>query len=59
MTWLIFADLFQSKSLIGDTSILFSPPSLIKDTLGGRTIEEAFEKPKQKQNNRGKMVGSV
>lgn len=35
-----------SKSLIGDTSILFSPPSVIKETLGGRSIEEAFEQPK-------------
>jgi len=29
----IWALCFQSKSLIGDTSIVFSPPSIIKDTL--------------------------
>lgn len=34
-----------SKSLIGDTSILFSPPSIIKETLPDKEIEEVFTMP--------------
>ncbi|XP_045175051.2 myb-related protein B-like isoform X2 [Mercenaria mercenaria] len=37
-----------SKSLIGDTSILFSPPSIIKDTLPDKETEEVFNMPNRK-----------
>ncbi|KAJ8298904.1 hypothetical protein KUTeg_022964 [Tegillarca granosa] len=38
-----------SKSLIGDTSILFSPPSIIKDTLAEEDLEDVFALPKAKK----------
>lgn len=34
-----------SKSLIGDTSLLFSPPSIIKETLPDRETQEQFNLP--------------
>ena len=36
----------QSKSLAGDSSLLFSPPSIIKDTLPEEVLEEVFALPK-------------
>ncbi|KAK7478599.1 hypothetical protein BaRGS_00030131 [Batillaria attramentaria] len=35
-----------SKSLAGDSSLLFSPPSIIKDTLAEEVLEEVFALPK-------------
>ncbi|KAL8609077.1 hypothetical protein ACOMHN_033670 [Nucella lapillus] len=35
-----------SKSLAGDSSLLFSPPSIIKDTLAEEVLEEVFSLPK-------------
>ncbi|XP_025085678.1 myb-related protein A-like isoform X2 [Pomacea canaliculata] len=35
-----------SKSLAGDSSLLFSPPSIIKDTLPEEVLEEVFALPK-------------
>ncbi|KAK7098513.1 transcriptional activator Myb-like isoform X2 [Littorina saxatilis] len=35
-----------SKSLAGDSSLLFSPPSIIKDTLPEEVLEEVFAFPK-------------
>lgn len=39
---------FQSKSLQNDASVLFSPPSIIKDTLPEEILEEMKSPPKQK-----------
>nr|KAG5693280.1 hypothetical protein BaRGS_011601 [Batillaria attramentaria] len=36
----------ESKSLAGDSSLLFSPPSIIKDTLAEEVLEEVFALPK-------------
>ena len=36
---------FQSKSLIGDTSVLFSPPPIIKETLPDREEADVFNLP--------------
>lgn len=38
---------FQSKSLQNDASVLFSPPSIIKDTLPEEILEEMKSPPKQ------------
>ncbi|KAK3608477.1 hypothetical protein CHS0354_010323 [Potamilus streckersoni] len=35
-----------SKSLIGDNNIIYSPPSIIKDTLGEEGLEDVFTLPK-------------
>ncbi|XP_076471354.1 transcriptional activator Myb-like isoform X2 [Babylonia areolata] len=35
-----------SKSLAGDSSLLFSPPSIIKDTLAEEVLEEVFSLPR-------------
>lgn len=40
--------IFQSKSLQNDASVLFSPPSIIKDTLPEEILEEMKSPPKQK-----------
>lgn len=40
--------IFQSKSLQNDASVLFSPPSIIKDTLPEEILEEMKSLPKQK-----------
>ena len=54
--WVSYFILFQSKSLIGDTSILFSPPSVIKDTLGGKSVEEVFQQPRTSKDKKVKQV---
>ncbi|XP_060557661.1 myb-related protein B-like isoform X2 [Ruditapes philippinarum] len=41
-----------SKSLIGDTSILFSPPSIIKDTLPDQESEDGFNMPNRKNTSK-------
>ncbi|XP_012942102.2 myb protein isoform X1 [Aplysia californica] len=38
-----------SKSLVGDTSLLLSPPSIIKDTLPEEVLEEVFSLPRKTQ----------
>lgn len=40
-----------SKSLQNDASVLFSPPSIIKDTLPEEILEEMKSPPKQKNKN--------
>ena len=45
----------QSKSLLGDTSILFSPPSIIKDTLAEEVLEDVFAQPKAAETKQPKV----
>ncbi|XP_033751683.1 myb-related protein B-like isoform X2 [Pecten maximus] len=45
-----------SKSLIGDTSILFSPPSIIKETLAEEIMEDVFAVPKPSQQEKAKEM---
>jgi len=52
LVWLMsYCVLFQSKSLIGDQSIVFSPPSIIKETLHEEKISlnDAFTLPNTPQ----------
>ena len=48
LCWCIISILpmFQSKSLQNDASVLFSPPSIIKDTLPEEILEEIKSPPK-------------
>ncbi|KAK6191350.1 hypothetical protein SNE40_003065 [Patella caerulea] len=39
-----------SKSLVGDTSLVFSPPSIIKETLPEGVLEDIFTQPKLNTN---------
>ncbi|XP_069133261.1 uncharacterized protein [Argopecten irradians] len=45
-----------SKSLIGDTSILFSPPSIIKETLAEEIMEDVFAVPKFSNQEKAKEM---
>lgn len=55
---LIMSPETPSKSLFGDTSILFSPPSIIKDTLADEVMEDVFTHPKVSQNKENKKFKS-
>lgn len=49
----------QSKSLIGDSSVLFSPPSIIRETLPeSQEGEEAFGHPPNRSNTSLESSGS-
>ena len=49
----------QSKSLIGDSSVLFSPPSIIRETLPEtQDGEDAFGHPPHRPNSSIESTGS-
>ncbi|XP_071150806.1 myb protein-like [Mytilus edulis] len=47
-----------SKSLLGDTSILFSPPSIIKDTLAEEVMDDVFNQQKDDEKKEVKRFKS-
>lgn len=47
-----------SKSLLGDTSILFSPPSIIKDTLAEEVMDDVFNQQKDSEKKEVKRFKS-